>query len=89
MVPVEACQNPTPLFHLIQTLSKNNRYFPLLSKENNLGESLIAKLFELLDQKSLNNEMERQVMVIIHALLKTPNYEGSVGKGDILTIGKR
>ena len=87
-LPIETCQNPSPLFHVIQTWSKNNRFFPLLSKENSQGDSLVSKLFELLDQNSLSNDMEKNMMIAIQSLLKTPDFEGNE-KASRLTIQKR
>lgn len=87
-LPTETCQNPSPLFHLIQIWSKNSRFFPLLSKENSQGESMVSKMFELLDQNSLSNDMEKNMMVVIQSLLKTPDFEGNE-KANLLTIQKR
>ena len=49
---------------------------------------MVSKMFELLDQNSLSNDMEKNMMVVIQSLLKTPDFEGNE-KANLLTIQKR
>lgn len=70
----DSVQNATPLFHLIITWSKNNRFHPLLCKVNDEGMSLVGCVYEMIKQPSLSNEMEKEIMLISSNLLKASNF---------------
>lgn len=88
-LPLEACQNMAPLFHLVVCWSKNARFLPLLAEPDVQGRSLISQIFKILEQKSLNKEMEKQVMCVASSLLNAVDFEEDEEKGSKIIVKNR
>jgi len=76
----------TPLFHLTVCWSKNSRFLPLLAEPDDQGRSLISQTFLILEQKSLKQEMEKQVMFVASSLLNAVDFEEGEEKGSKMVV---
>ena len=62
---------------------------PLLAEPDVEGRSLISQTFQILEQKSLNKEMEKQVMYVASSLLNTADFEEDEEKGSKILVKNR